>query len=552
MEDIKKRYTEPDPRIKWAREYNKTMLLHVHGVGLSAALEQVNHYENKLQKEARDLFAYSNKHVTARLLSPAKNVFSAKGGTFDYKTTAPDQKDEIREKLSNVYNGYSLSRYMGSIAFDKFISDPNGLFQVIQDNEGYHLEYTSINVIRNYEQAGIYVNWVVFEPYETGTYGTDGTMYPFQNESNVKASKKYERFRAIDKNFVYEYLVKDKEFIQVGANPHNQNRVPAILCSDIENPLNGWKISFIDNQIELLKKVMDDNSIINIVEKFHNFPQKWEIVPDCPTCMGTGVVQNTRKSDGILGDEITCPTCKGSGDRHRPDVTDVIRIKQAMDGQQQLKDPTGYVVLPTEAWDLMVKSIDRTTDTLIQTRWGSSMEYGQSEGSQYATATGRWIDVQPVQNNLSELSDSIEFIHSELAKLLGKSYMPTTFEKAEIHYGRNYLLETTSQLLKTYNEINQYGENIWMSDIVSTKWLETEYKDNETMLAYHRRLSALDAMPHNSLDEVFKLGNQDAVNRKLYFNDYKNFKAVEEIIKMSVSEVIEDYRLFINTKLQTK
>ena len=48
--------------------------------------------------------------------------------------------------------------------------------------------------------------------------------------------------------------------------------MPAILCSDIENPLNGWKISFIDNQIELLKKVMDDNSIINIVEKFHNFP----------------------------------------------------------------------------------------------------------------------------------------------------------------------------------------------------------------------------------------------------------------------------------------
>ena len=52
MEDIKKRYTEPDPRIKWAREYNKTMLLHVHGVGLSAALEQVNHYENKLQKRS--------------------------------------------------------------------------------------------------------------------------------------------------------------------------------------------------------------------------------------------------------------------------------------------------------------------------------------------------------------------------------------------------------------------------------------------------------------------------------------------------------------------
>ena len=78
---------------------------------------------------------------------------------------------------------------------------PMGCFRSFKDNDGYHLEYTSINVIRNYEQAGIYVNWVVFEPYETGTYGTDGTMYPFQNESNVKASKKYERFRAIDKKF---------------------------------------------------------------------------------------------------------------------------------------------------------------------------------------------------------------------------------------------------------------------------------------------------------------------------------------------------------------
>lgn len=548
MEDIKKRYTEPDPRIKWAREYNNTMLLHVHGVGLSAALQQINHYENSLQKEARDLFAYSNKHVSARLLSPAKNVFSAKGGTFNYTTTEKDGDNEMREKLSDVYNGYSLARYMSSIAFDKFITDPNGIIQVVKKGEEYSLDYIGIKSIRNYEQAGIYVNWVVFEPFETGAMDMEGTMYPLLDTVPNKSSKKYERFRAIDDVNTYEYLIKDGKFIETSRVPHNQGRVPAILCSDIENPLNGWKISFIDQQVELLKKVMDDNSVLNIVEKFHNFPQKWEIVDDCPTCMGIGRVQNTRKAEGIAGDEITCPTCGGGGDRRRPDVTDVHKIKVAKDGQPQLYNPAGYVTLPTEPWVLMVKSIDRTIDTIIVTRWGSSIEYGKTDGNQYATATGRWLDVQPVQNNLSELSDSIEFIHTELAKLLGKSYKPLTFKRAEIHYGRNYLLETTSQLLKTYNEINQYGENLWMLDIVSSKWLETEYKDNETMLAYYKRLAALDALPHNSLDEVFKLGNTEAINRKLYLNDYKNSKPMETIIKMSVSEVIEDYQQFINTK----
>lgn len=546
--DIELKYNKPDPRIKWAREYNDTMLLHVHGIGLSSALSKINHYENDFQKEARDLFAYSNKHTTARLLAPAKNIFSAKGGTFDYNTINSEGKEDLRAYLSDVYNGYSLSMYMSRIVFDKFITDPNGIIQVIKAGESYKLDYVSIKSIRNYEQSGIYLNWIVFEPYETGVSDEEGKLHPFIEGLPNKIAKKYERFMAVDEVNVYEYIVRDKKFTEVSRIPHNQKRVPAILCSDIENPINGWKMSIIDNQIELLRKVMDDNSVLNIVEKFHNFPVPWAIVDDCPTCHGMGVIMSKKNGDGVHGEDITCPVCGGDGSRKRKDPTDTYLIRVADDQSSQLREPAGYITLPTEPWELMVASIDRTIDTIINSHWGSSMEYGKIDGNQYATATGRWLDVQPVTNKLNEYSDSIEFIHAELCKMLGQSYMPETFKGAEIHYGRNYLLETTSQLLKTYNEINQYGENLWMLDIVSTKWLETEYKDNETMLAYYGRLSALDPLPHNGLDEVLKTGIPDAINRKLFLNDYKHSRSVDQIIKMSVSEVIEDYRNFINEK----
>lgn len=539
LTEIAKKYHEPDPRIKWAREYHDKLMLHVHGIGLDSALEKINHYENDKQKEARDLFAISNKYVTSKLLAPADNVFSAKGGYYKYIFTGGDKEreDKFRKILADIHGGYSLSRYMRNIAFDKFITDPNGIITIKKEGEEYKPDYKSIYQIRNYEQNGIYVNWVIFEPHET-----------VEVEDGLN-KKKYEKFIAVDEeNYYYCITTEDKQVEIYDIKGHNYKRVPAVLCSDIEDPVSYWKVSIIDPQIELLSKYMNDNSVLNIVEYFHNYPQQWEIVDKCPVCMGTGHIGEpvVGRNGEVL--DNTCPACNGKAKASRKDVTERIEVKYAEDGQTQLTAPSGYIYMPTEPWKLMVDSLNRTWNMILTSHWNSAIDYGKTDGAQYATATGRWIDVQQVNNKLDEYSDSIELLHNNIVELLGRSYFIETFEQSSVHYGRNYLIESSNQLIKQYNEIMQYSNNHWMLDIVSDKWIETEYKDNDLLLNYYKKIYSLDPMPHSSLDEIIKTNNQQLINRKIYMNDYKSARTIEQVVLMSNVELLDDYIKFINEK----
>ena len=157
--DLTDKYTKPDQRIAWARSYNDKLMLHVHGVGLEQALEQINNYENDAQKAARDKFAISNKFITDRLLRPTDNVFSAKGGHRKYHFNAEQEnhEQEFVTKLIDVYSGYNLSQYIHRVWFDKYIVDPNGLLfmEVSEDGKEIYPTYKSIYSIRNL-QTGWY------------------------------------------------------------------------------------------------------------------------------------------------------------------------------------------------------------------------------------------------------------------------------------------------------------------------------------------------------------------------------------------------------------
>lgn len=544
LENIIEYYTNPDPRIKTAREYSDKLNLHVNGVGLETALEQINNYENTAQKVARDKFAISNKFITDRLLRPTDNVFSAKGGFTKYlfSTKEEELQKEFSEKLKDVYSGYSLSQYIHRIWFDKFIVDPNGLIymEVGEDGDEIYPCYKSIHSIRNYHQDGIKCPWVIFEP--------DITIF---DEERIKDVKE-EWFWAVDEQFYYRCVkTKDKDNKETVAiteyRPHLFGQVPAVICSDIEDHVTGWKKSAIDQQVELLNKFMVDNSVLNIVDFMHSYPQQWVYVDDCNKCHGTGQVANTRVDRN--GDiDTNCPSCSGTGKHKRKDVTDIIELKPPGESEQKIDPPSGYIYMPVDAWKLKVASVDRTWDQIMFSQWGAVMEYGSQDGNQYATATGRWTDTQPVNNKLNRYTESVELIDNALTELYGRFFYPETFVKSCKVYGRRYLIETPDQLLARLGTLSNLSGDPMIIAITFDQYLESEFRDNEDMYAYNKKIASLDPFPHIKLADLASLGlPPEQLHKKLYVVEYKNSKSIQFVLDPK-NDIKKDYEQYIKDK----
>ena len=544
LDQITVYYTNPDPRIKLAREYSDKLNLHVNGVGLQLALEKINNYENEAQKIARQKFAISNKFITDRLLRPTDNVFSAKGGfeKYVFKAEEETKQSDFKEKLKDVYSGYSLSQYIHRIWFDKFIVDPNGLiFMEVEENgEGIYPCYKSIHSIRNYHQDGIKASWVIFEP--------DVTIFDEEKKTD-NPEKKEEWFWAVDELAYYRCKrSKDKdgkESIEIiETKEHDFGQVPAVICSDIEDHVTGWKKSAIDQQVELLNKFMVDNSVLNIVDFMHSYPQQWIYTDECTHCHGNGSVTNA-KPDREGNIDTSCPSCGGTGKQKRKDVTDIIELKPPIEGEQKIDPPSGYVYMPVDAWKLKTDSVDRVWNTIIFSHWGTSLEMN---GSQYATATGRFIDTQPVNNKLNRYTESVELIHNNIAELYGKFFFPTTFVSSHVVYGRRYLIETPDQLLKRYGDMANLTENAIMLDITFEQYLESEFKDNEQLYQYNKKIASLDPFPHYKLTDIIALNMPEETKKKLYVIEYKNNRTVGFILSKTVEELRADYEKYISDK----
>ena len=106
FEKLKKVIEAPvDPLVKWAREMNNKLLLHVEGVGLQDFLARINNYENVSQFEAREKHAISNKFITEELLRPTDNAFYERGGFNNYSFTSHKHPKCEKFTLSVVLYG---------------------------------------------------------------------------------------------------------------------------------------------------------------------------------------------------------------------------------------------------------------------------------------------------------------------------------------------------------------------------------------------------------------------------------------------------------------
>ena len=532
-----------DSRILAARKMNKKLLLHVEGIGLQDFLSQINNYENSKQFEAREKFAISNKFITEELLRPTDNAFNARGGSKNFKfvTDSENKEVEFMEKLAAIRNSHSLDWYIENEWFNKYITDPNGLIMIESDGEDVpknkrnaYPTYKSIQSIKSYEQVGMYVEYVVFEAHEV-SQETTKVLFGSDKVSEIKM------YWAIDD--VNWYLVKEGSEISIEKIlPHNFGRVPAVLCSDIIDNVTGWKKSPIDAQIELLDKLVTDTSVVNISEFFHLFPQQYLFADECTRCGGTGNI-------GQGKEWVDCdnPNCT-AGKLTRRDVTDVILMRLPTENEPAIKEPGGFLSVPTNALTLKNESVERTWNRIFFSHWGAAV--ARDSGKDYSTATGRYIDAQPVNNRLNKYSKSIEKTHTAIADFLGKYYYSLTFSKAFIQYGRRYLIETPDQIWKKYVEAKALNAPVSSLDILLFQYIESEYRENETMYVVETTKAKLEPFIHWSIDTVRQSETIPFIDKqkKEYFAEWLHTKCVEDLYMKTLDELRSDLDKYVSTK----
>lgn len=530
--------SELDHRILAARKMSTKLRLHVNGEGLQAFLERINNYENKLQYEARAKHAISNKFLTEELLRPTDNAFNARGGSQNYKFKSEGKEEDFIKKLVNVRDHSSLSEYVESTWFNKFVTDPNGLiFMEVtdKDKEGVELAeedkkaepcYKSIYSIQAYKQNGIYVDWVIFEPH-----------VEIIDKENKDEKKK--QFWAVDSEFYYLYEQKADDIVLITTIENSFDRVPAILCSNIIDNVTGWKKSPIDSQVELLDKYCIDNSVLNITQFFHNYPVPWEYVDVCPNCNGTKATGN---------DDAVCSTCNGTGKNERKDVTATIELKIPDTDGVEITPPGGFLTTPIDAMNQQVVLIDRIWNILYFVHWGASQEKNGNE-----TATGRFIDVQPVNNRLEKYSRSIELVHTALANFLGQFYFPETFEKAFIQYGRRYLIETPDQIWEKYLKAKKDNAPTSTLDLLLSQYIESEFRDNEHMFVIEMKKIHLEPFIHWDIVTVQSLNvSDDDYKKKLYYNEWIKTKTNKELFDTELKVLEQELIKYTDSKQLTK
>jgi hypothetical protein len=297
-------------------------------------------------------------------------------------------------------------------------------------------------------------------------------------------------------------------------NPFGQ--CPAIIVSEQTDPETGLRLSPIDGIIELEKEYLRDASIKLIYKIQHGIPQFWRVASICPTCNGSG------KSD----DKI-CPTCNGKGINPRKDVTDEIAIPLNSDGTiPNITKAMGWEAPPLDVWEQYNKEEQLLSDKINKTHWGSLFVEGNNE-----TATGKFIDTQPVINRLNCYANIAEWIEWQLSEWIVNFNLPnkTTNEQVvTINYGRRYIIEAPDELLKRYEESKAAKCPITILDKQLTEYITAKYKNDIQTLQEMLIKKELEPYPHYDVIEVQTVFGTKEAQKKMLFDEWWNEAVIKD------------------------
>jgi hypothetical protein len=466
------------------QKMNKKLAVHIAGIGMDTYLEQINTFENLDQKLIRQKYARSNVDLFDRLARPIDEVFSARGGSV-YYNLPKSQEADFRSHLASVEWGYTLRKWMDHIARIAYLMDPMGLILIEVGNGDAYPTYKSVAGVYDYQLNGRSLDYIIFTT----------------ADKNV--------FRVIDDSF--DRLVKwDGESVRTVSGktfPNYFGHVPARIVSDIVKPGMDVFCSPFWTVVELADEFLREGSIKSVYKLLHGFPKYWQYTSDCVDCEGHGVKNGA-----------DCPACRGTGKKLRHDVADNINLPVPQKEDPKIApDVAGYVTPDIKGWEAMTAELQLLEDIMNHTIWGTH----QRDEADNDTATGRFIDVQPVNRRLNKFSEWGEEIERFVTDELGVFYFPGSYKGASVNYGRRYLIESPDTVWEKYLTAREKGAPQSTLDELLRDYYYTKYSNDSLELQKHIRLMKLEPFVHLTITEskLVAVGTLD-YKMKLYFTEW--------------------------------
>lgn len=481
---------------------HKKLSIHINGIGIADYLEQIETYEKQDALVIRKKYARSNIDLFSRLLRPVDKVFCARGGGRYYKLPTTEQEKAFDQQLLDVENGYSSKKWVETFWKPRYHDDPMGLvFMEVGKNEVYPT-YKAITDIFDYKPDGRKLEYVVFRTEDPQV------------------------FRIVDDTYDMTYKVEGEKVKKVGETYNNYfGYVPGLIISDI--PKAGFEdlyASPVDPIVELADEYLRDGSIRNVYKFKHGFPKSWKYREMCGDCKGTGA----RGSN-------PCTTCNGTGKKLDSSVSEIMVLDWPTANDQVIApNVAGYI---TPALDYLKYAREELTyleDLMNKTHWGSSQVAPLKNGNP-ETATGRFIDAQPVNERLASYADAAEKIEKFIVDAIGQFTYQTEYKGCTITYGRRFLVEGPDVLWKKYEDSRKSGAPLSILDEQLKEYLESKFQANTMELQKYLRMMRIEPFPHMTVDEVSKIVSGVELARKAYFTEWAGtVREVDWLVKKDV------------------
>lgn len=512
--------------IQYAQKNSKELYALVYGEDFHELLiNRIEKIENSDRAIARYKYSIDVRDLFERVMTQRNNVFSADGGDEVFEDINEERQENIKKYLDSFKSGKSIDEYLADNLFQLSDVDPNGLIFLEYKSENGDLKevyptYKNIHDIRNYEPNGTKLEWVLFAPVDVIEKGNTYKKWRYVDDARDVT--------VIEKNgfTISEELTFENEF----------KEVPAVILSNIEKIGTKIRLSWLFFVQELSKKYARDFSVKTIYEFLQGFPKHWRYVMLCNACKGT------KQRDGK-----TCTKCDGKGHIGASDVTDDIMLPLPTDKENDLvvaPNISGFISPDLETLKHMEEGLRGLEDLIQKTMWGVTKEK-DSTGSE--TATGRYIDTQPIINKLNVFSDFAQSVHNTLASYVVNLADIMEVEKGtELYkkiYGKRFIIESPDVLMEKYGKAKEQGQPITVLDKLLSEVISAKYKSEINLRMRMLKKAKVEPYVHLSTKEVFDIFGSTEAMKKQMFSDWWDNEADKNKDEKSL---IEDYNKWFN------
>lgn len=202
----------------------------------------------------------------------------------------------------------------------------------------------------------------------------------------------------------------------------------------------------------------------------------------------------------------------------------------------------GFINPSLDTWDKYTEELEYLNMVANKTIWGTHIEQNKAE-----TATGRFIDVQPVINRLNKYADVAEFVEWKLSEWVYRYVNPNAKDNiASIQYGRRYIIESPNVILEQYEKAKSEGDNLVILDRLLNEYITSKYKNSPISLREELLKSKVEPYVHLDIEKVNTIFGSIEAQRKQMFSDWW---LIEADTTRDVEQLLEDYNTWFDEQM---